>query len=534
MVQINCVLQGDILVRAFHASTSAILGKHFSQIFHFTFNTDFLRKDVRLVSHERMRTSIRTHTPLSLSCINPQQSLLLRMHRDEIDDIGTSARFPSTFHVDCEMEPLDDTADASAVVMNRSSSVRASGPSRNALPVDSSQKQLPKTGSSAQLQTAPPPIMGWLYKQGGFVKNWKKRWFVARDGKIMYFHGASDPTPLGTVDLRRVTVDVCEPHEMNARNQCLYYFKIVPPQRDQRTYYFGADTEQEMVRWIRALGTQSGYGIQTNADNGRSNSNAGRGKHEYSASMNEDRGSFRGSVGGSERYSDSRVAYSQPEALPISVLSITSPPGGVDSVSRFSGAAVRSSRGQNATELTYMLRQSAANRESMSKLQAQRQSSVRDASVSLTENDDDDSDAHAFTNAKALPTYVASKPIAFEPLISENERMTMLQEVENFGGGIYVYSADELSEIARLQKYLRATASSDRMAPLSTVLQQLVTQRRLAEAEELLVDVVIKFFSRLIDAMDYDPIAFTQMVVDTQQSAQSSHSAQDYSGGVFF
>lgn len=44
--QVNCMIQGDILIRCFHASTSAILGKHFSQIFHFTFNTDFLRKDV--------------------------------------------------------------------------------------------------------------------------------------------------------------------------------------------------------------------------------------------------------------------------------------------------------------------------------------------------------------------------------------------------------------------------------------------------------------------------------------------------------
>lgn len=45
------MIQGDILIRCFHASTYTILGKHFSQIFHFTFNTDFLRKNVRLSCH---------------------------------------------------------------------------------------------------------------------------------------------------------------------------------------------------------------------------------------------------------------------------------------------------------------------------------------------------------------------------------------------------------------------------------------------------------------------------------------------------
>lgn len=460
------------------------------------------------------------------------------MHRDEIDEVGTSERFPSTFYVDCQMELIDDNdndAPASTTSVttangnkpSKVSSIRAMSRKEVFRPEPTAPRgDLVKHASVPQMKGAEePPIMGWLYKQGGFVKNWKKRWFVAREGKIMYFHGASDPTPLGTVDLRRVTVDVCEPHEMNARNQCLYYFKIVPPQRDARTYYLGADSEQEMVRWIRALGKQSCYGL--------SGSNTGT-RSEWSASLTDERDGSRSSGGAHERYSDSRIAYGQPATIPLSAFAVRgSPPGSShdEQAPRFSSAAMVSTRGQNATELTYNFRPSGGHRESFPgqspQQQQQRSSSSRGQnSLYMTENDEDESQ---FLNSKTQPQYVVSKPLEFELMISDNERATMLQEVENFGSDVYVYSADELNEIARLQKHLRANYTSDKMSTLNAVLQRLISQRRLADAEELLVDVVIKFFPRLVDAMDYDPIAFTQMVADV--SVQHNFAG---SNGVFF
>lgn len=460
------------------------------------------------------------------------------MHRDEIDEVGTSERFPSTFYVDCQMDLLDDDSEVpvinptiTAANGNKSSkvsSIRAMSRKEVLHPEPAPAKDLVKHASVPQMKGAEePPIMGWLYKQGGFVKNWKKRWFVAREGKIMYFHGASDPTPLGTVDLRRVTVDVCEPYEMNARNQCLYYFKVVPPRRDSRTYYLGADSEQEMVRWIRALGKQSCYGISG------SNSAA---RNEWSSSLTDERDGSRGGSNAHERYSDSRIAYGQPATIPVSVLSVRSPPGRNGDEQRFSAVATLSTRGQNATELTYNFRPSGGHRESFpgqspqqqqyEEQQQQRSSSSRRQSLYMTENDEDEAQ---FLNSKTQPKYVASKPLEFELMISDNERATMLQEVENFGGGVYVYSADELNEIARLQKHLRANYASDKMSTLNAVLQRLISQRRLSDAEEMLVDIVIKFFPRLVDAMDYDPIAFTQMVADV--AVQQNFTGSD---GVFF
>ncbi|TYZ69036.1 hypothetical protein PybrP1_008462 [[Pythium] brassicae (nom. inval.)] len=510
----NCVIQGDVLVRAFHASSSAIMGKHFSQIFHFTFNTDFLRK----------------------------ASNILRMHRDELDDVGSSSHFPSTFHIDCELELLDD-AEPSATAANDNrggGGALVSAPSARPLP--------PSDATPRKLSVATPlsatdavPITGWLYKQGGFVKNWKKRWFVAREGKIMYFHGASDPTPLGTVDLRGVTVGVSDANELNARNQCLHYFKIVPRQRDQRTYFFGADSESEMIRWIRALGKQSAFGL----GNGNGGSSSRGSRAEWNSSVVDDRGSSRGN---DVRFSDSRVAYGQSDHIPISLLSIKSPPTHDDDGCGAATVTARSSRKQNATELTYnpgpldptARGDSFLHQRQPSRRERQSSSSMSRGynNVSLTETDDDD--VQPYLDAKLQAEYVASKPIAFAPLFSENERATILQEVENFGGSIYVYSADELAEIARLQTHLRATATSDSRATatsdsratLHALLQSLIAQRRAAEAEELLVDVVITSFPRLVDAMDYDPLAFTQMVADastTQHSVDAGHS-----GGVFF
>ncbi len=45
----------------------------------------------------------------------------------------------------------------------------------------------------------PPVVTGWLRKQGrkGIIKNWKKRYFVLKNGKISYYENESKQFPNG-------------------------------------------------------------------------------------------------------------------------------------------------------------------------------------------------------------------------------------------------------------------------------------------------------------------------------------------------
>lgn len=45
----------------------------------------------------------------------------------------------------------------------------------------------------------PPVLTGWMRKQGrkGLIKNWKRRYFVLKSGKLSYFENEAKQFPLG-------------------------------------------------------------------------------------------------------------------------------------------------------------------------------------------------------------------------------------------------------------------------------------------------------------------------------------------------
>ncbi|KAE8899316.1 hypothetical protein PF005_g6923 [Phytophthora fragariae] len=67
VVEVNVEVQGDVLVRCFHAKTSSMSGKHMVTMFHFTFNTDFFHH-----------------------CKNSY-----RVPKDEVDEAAGNERFPT-------------------------------------------------------------------------------------------------------------------------------------------------------------------------------------------------------------------------------------------------------------------------------------------------------------------------------------------------------------------------------------------------------------------------------------------------------
>ncbi|KAG7400153.1 hypothetical protein PHYBOEH_006861 [Phytophthora boehmeriae] len=534
--EVNAEVQGDVMVRCFHANTTNILGKQMVKMFHFTFNTDFFHNN----------------------------SNLYRLPKGEVDEATGNQRYPDNFQILCNIEMLDTdgnpfpskSSSSSSVLQSSSgSSIRDDEADQSARPQSAPQQRergmtvpshppqfVPQLQPQASIrQENPiPTLQGWLYKQGGFVKNWKKRWFVAREGKMMYYHTPSDATPLGVVNLRRVTVEICEAREVNARNKNLHFFKVVPPSADQRTYFFGANSQQDLVGWIHVLGAQSAYGIAggillRRPPATRSNTFAVRESYQRPHSHNRAADTHR-----SRPSSDNTTRNGVRSSMPSMVSS--APPSGLPLHD------VRPSGQFNATELSFHLpsedNSSSQSTGVPSPLFGRRESLPSDfagaaeralelRSLSFTD-DDQEGDRLSTTSASVMPRCVPAQPVAdLTSTLSAREQASLLREVNGFEAGIYIYSADELQEAARLQRYMRETrrAAADDPDPdpdpvlsashglkssppgsLSRQLHQYVVQKRMGDAEQLLTELVLTKFPGLIDAMDHDPLAFTQLI----------------------
>ncbi|KAH7488308.1 hypothetical protein PRIC1_007573 [Phytophthora ramorum] len=563
--EVNAEVQGDTLVRCFHANTTNILGKHMVKMFHFTFNTDFFHSN----------------------------SNLYRLPKVEVDEATGNQRYPDNFQVVCHVEMLDShgnpfppkSASSSSVLHSgSSSSIRddeaeqsraarpQSAPQQRRMTVPSHQSYYDKKvqpQASWRPEETTPTMQGWLYKQGGFVKNWKKRWFVAREGKMMYYHGISDATPLGVVNLRRVTVEICEAHEVNARNKCLHFFKVVPPSAGQRTYFFGAESEQDLVGWIHVLGAQSAYGIvhgvlTRRPSLPRNNTFATRASYQQEH-LPQNRGADR-----QRPSSDSRNYHVGDTRSSLPAMTSSAPPSAFTTLHD-----VRPSTQLSATELSFQLTSSedsrrpqpseaapgtSANygrRESMPHdVASLSQRALEMRSLSFTDYEDQEGDRLSSTSASAMPHCVPAEPVAdLTNTLSAREQASLLQEVNGFEAGIYIYSADELQEAARLQKYMRETRGPSTLTgrdpdpdpdpalsaayglkasppgTLSRQLHQYVVQKRLGDAEQLLTELVLTKFPGLIDAMDHDPLAFTQLVAGGD-IALASHRMQEQEGST--
>ncbi|KAF0690634.1 Aste57867_17983 [Aphanomyces stellatus] len=203
----ECLVEGDFLVRIYHANATLILGKKESQLCHFTVHTDFI--------------AMRPNGVYTLP-------------KSEIDDAEDNKRFPDEFKIDLVFEQVPESRENLSV--------------RNLMPHDVREKeQFIKRG--------------WLFKQGGFVQNWKRRWCVAKDGKLTYYKSEAKLQANGAVSLEGATIDRWQGRDkdMAKMTQPCYFFKVEPPAGGQkkRVYYFGADSEAEMHEWIRVLSAQN-------------------------------------------------------------------------------------------------------------------------------------------------------------------------------------------------------------------------------------------------------------------------------------
>ncbi|XP_043938698.1 pleckstrin homology domain-containing family A member 7 isoform X3 [Protopterus annectens] len=115
----------------------------------------------------------------------------------------------------------------------------------------------------------PVVVRGWLHKQDSSgMRLWKRRWFVLADYCLFYYKDSREEAVLGSIPLPSYVVSPVIPEDRINRK---YSFKavhsgmrnyihnknsVIGPQAEHsgmRTYYFSADTQEDMNGWIRAM-----------------------------------------------------------------------------------------------------------------------------------------------------------------------------------------------------------------------------------------------------------------------------------------
>jgi len=109
-----------------------------------------------------------------------------------------------------------------------------------------------------------PDKEGWLWKQGGRYKSWKRRWFILNDNCLYYFEFTTDKEPRGIIPLENIKI-----REVTDRNKqhCFELFcsgnevikacktdsegKVV--EGKHTVYRMSASTGDEKDEWIKCI-----------------------------------------------------------------------------------------------------------------------------------------------------------------------------------------------------------------------------------------------------------------------------------------
>ncbi|KAG1655914.1 Cytohesin-1 [Nymphon striatum] len=109
-----------------------------------------------------------------------------------------------------------------------------------------------------------PDREGWLWKQGGRYKSWKRRWFILNDNCLYYFEYTTDKEPRGIIPLENIEVrninDRNKPHcfELYASGSdvikaCKTDSEGKVVEGKHNVYRMSAATHEEKEEWIRCL-----------------------------------------------------------------------------------------------------------------------------------------------------------------------------------------------------------------------------------------------------------------------------------------
>lgn len=111
-----------------------------------------------------------------------------------------------------------------------------------------------------------PDKEGWLLKQGGRVKSWKRRWFILNDNCLYYFEYTTDKEPRGIIPLENLQV-----REVNDKSK-KFCFELYPANADidkikackttadgkliegrHKVYRISATSWEDRLEWMKVI-----------------------------------------------------------------------------------------------------------------------------------------------------------------------------------------------------------------------------------------------------------------------------------------
>ncbi|XP_076454326.1 cytohesin-3-like isoform X2 [Babylonia areolata] len=79
--------------------------------------------------------------------------------------------------------------------------------------------KIPEDDGNDLMHTFFNPVKeGWLMKQGGRYKSWKRRWFILNDNCLYYFQYTTDKEPKGIIPLENIEVRELPPEKCSRQN----------------------------------------------------------------------------------------------------------------------------------------------------------------------------------------------------------------------------------------------------------------------------------------------------------------------------
>ncbi|CAM8893833.1 unnamed protein product [Rhodiola kirilowii] len=95
-----------------------------------------------------------------------------------------------------------------------------------------------------------PERTGWLGKQGEYLRNWRRRWFVLKQGKLFWFKDST----VSRISRPRGVIPVASCLTVKGAEDVLNKPFAFEMSTSIDTMYFIADSENEKEDWINSIG----------------------------------------------------------------------------------------------------------------------------------------------------------------------------------------------------------------------------------------------------------------------------------------